>query len=484
MSNITKPTFTEPVEIVRHGKQIILPEGMSFKDARVWLERKEREDEQAVRVDELINCHPLEGAIALAKALKEIYGWTNLVPTPGFFGDNPPAFINMEVGPGINVQVPWGRIVIPKIEGYIHSAVGKKDGRFCYRIVGEIKQKHRLEIANLIDKVRLVFSSDSIYKGNAIRISFPDPSDDFNIHDNCPKFMDLTDVKSDELIFDDDVRKLVETSLFTPIKYTAACVAAGIPLKRGILLEGPYGTGKTLTAKVAADLCQKNGWTFIYLNSVKSLRDAIHFARNYMPAMIFAEDIDQVLGNQDRDEETNDILNNIDGIDSKNDKLMVVLTTNHVEQLNKAMLRQGRLDAVIPVRPPNAQAVMKLVRIYGRGLIHENEDLATVGELLKGRIPAAIREVVERAKLAAIWRRDGNMEGMNVTSQDLEIAAMGMEHHLKLQEHPIDDKKPLMEQFGESFGTTVANHLRNAIIGLADKRLISVNEKNELLSAE
>lgn len=479
MSNITKPTFTEPVEIARAGKQIILPENMTYKDARIWLERKEREDEQTVRVDELIGCHPLEGAIALAKALKEIYGWTNLVPTPGFFGDHPPSFINMEVGPNMNVQVPWGRIVIPKIEGYIHSAVGQKDGRYCYRIVGEIKQKHRTEIANLIDKVRLVFSSDSIYKGNAIRISFPNPSEDFNIHDNCPKFMDLTDVRADELIFDSDVRKLVETSLFTPIKYTAACVAAGIPLKRGILLEGPYGTGKTLTAKVAAELCKKNGWTFIYLNSVKSLRDAIHFARNYMPAVIFAEDIDQVLGNQDRDEDTNEILNNIDGIDSKNDRLMVVLTTNHVEKLNKAMLRQGRLDAVIPVRPPNAEAVVKLVRIYGRGLIDANEDLSKVGELLRGRIPAAIREVVERAKLAAIWRQDGNMDGMYVTSEDLEIAAMGMEHHLKLQETPIADKKTLAEQFGKGVGDAISDALR----GFERRGLISQQDKIEALNA-
>lgn len=480
MSNIaTKPTYTEPVDICRQGKQIIIPENMTFKDARIWLERKEREDEQVVRIDETIPCHPLEGAIALAKALKDIYGWTNLVPTPGFFGEHPPQFINMEVGPGINVQVPWGKIVIPKIDGYIHSAIGKKDGRFCYRIVGEIKQKHRTEIASLVDKVRFVFSNDSIYKGKAIRISFPDPSDDFNIHDNCPKFMDLSDVRADELIFDSDVRKLVETSVFTPIKYTAACLAAGIPLKRGVLLEGPYGTGKTLTAKVAAELCEKNGWTFLYLNSVKSLRDAIHFAKNYMPAVIFAEDIDQVLGNQDRDEDTNEILNNIDGIDSKNDQLMVVLTTNHVEKLNKAMLRQGRLDAVIPVRPPNAEAVMKLVRIYGRGLIDENEDLTKVGELLRGRIPAAIREVVERAKLASIFRQQGNMDGMRVAAEDLQIAALGMEHHLKLQETPVDEKKTLAEQFGKGFGDS----LKVALRSLENNGLISSEESKGMLAA-
>jgi SpoVK/Ycf46/Vps4 family AAA+-type ATPase len=66
-----------------------------------------------------------------------------------------------------------------------------------------------------------------------------------------------------------------------------------VPLKRGVLLEGPYGTGKTLTAFVTAKKCVENGWTFIMLDRVAALKEALTFARMYAPAVVFAEDIDR-----------------------------------------------------------------------------------------------------------------------------------------------------------------------------------------------
>jgi len=132
---------------------------------------------------------------------------------------------------------------------------------------------------------------------------------------------------------------------------------------------------------------------------------AINFAQMYGPAVIFAEDIDEVLGTNARTQQVNEVLNTIDGVDSKAHEVMVVLTTNHVENINRAMLRPGRLDDVITIRPPDASAAIRLVKQYGGALIDPSEDFTGAGARLDGMIPAVIREVVERAKLGAVRAR-------------------------------------------------------------------------------
>lgn len=174
-------------------------------------------------------------------------------------------------------------------------------------------------------------------------------------------------------------------------------------MKRGVLLAGVYGTGKTLTAKVASKFCAEAGITFLYIHKANELPHAIRFAKLYCdPAVvIFCEDIDSVTSGK-RNVELNDILNTVDGVDTKGMNLITLLTTNHLETITRAMLRPGRLDAVITIPPPDKVAVQKLLRIYGKGVIPPNADLTAVGEELDGSIPAIIAEVVKRAKLSQL----------------------------------------------------------------------------------
>ena len=428
-------------------KKIILPDGMGFKDAMEWLSRKEEEDQRKVTIHEYVDAYPLDGALALSKAMAEKYGWINLVPTPGFFGEEPPGMVGVRTGPRPEdvVQVPWGRFNIPGIAGYIQTGMALRNGRPVFTIGGVVKRKHEKEISIIATLTREFVKKESIYRGKAIRVHFPDPDDVKNPDDFNPAFLDLSSVKPEELVFSDDTAQLIRTNLFTPIERTQQCRDHQIPLKRGVLLAGDYGVGKTLTAYVAARKCEENGWTFIYLDSVQDLGKAIYFAQQYAPAMIFAEDIDRVLSGNDRGEAVNEILNTIDGVDTKNSELIVALTTNHIDRINQAMLRPGRLDAVISVGPPDAEAAIKLVRQYGRGLVSETADLAQVGEELAGRIPAVIREVIERAKLGAVSRVDSS-ETLVIQPEDLLIAVTSMLKHLELLKPQADDKRSDIEK--------------------------------------
>lgn len=451
------------VSVKRAGTQITLPDGMTYEQGIMWLDRKRKEDEREVAIAEQIDAFPLDGAYAMYRAMSEKYGFVGMVPTPGFWGSTPPVMIGVETGPGQMVQVPWGSMQIPNIQGRLQTGVAHKDGRQVFVLHGLIRQKHKKEVADLVALARQIVREKSIYKGKAIRASFPELNpEDFNPMSHAPKFIDTAEVKENELIFSNDVKAQVTSYLFTPIEKTQMCREHNIPLKRGILLEGPYGTGKTQTAYVAAKKAVENGWTFIYLDTVDNLQRAIFFAQQYGPAVIFAEDIDSVMDGE-RDEDMNGILNTIDGVDTKGHEIIVVLTTNHVENINPAMLRPGRLDAVIQVRPPDAQAVQALLRLYSRGLIPETEPLDEVGKVLKNHIPAVIREVVERSKLNTISRMQ-NDEPFVLKERDLMVAAESILAQVELiNPKRIESPNPF-QLMGKAAGSEVAKGMMVAAI--------------------
>lgn len=435
------------VGVKKEGTKIILPEQMSSEEAIECLKRKIQEEQTTVSIYEEVVAYPLDGAYALMEVLKEKFGWAQAVPTPGFFGDDPPAMVTLEIGYEKWTQVIWGGFAVPGVDGRLQTGVGKVNGRPIFVIGGEVKQKHKPAVQEIADRVRAWVKSNSIYKGKAIRMKGK-PTGDFD-EASAPRFLDLSRVNPEELTFSEETARQVQTNLFTPIERTAQCREHGVPLKRGVLLEGPYGTGKTLTAYVTAKKCEDNGWTFIYLDNVLALKDAMLFARQYAPAVVFAEDIDRVVTG-DRSTKIDDILNNIDGVDSKHQELIVILTTNYVEKIEKAMMRPGRLDAVISVTTPDARAAEKLVRLYSHGRVPKEEDLAEVGKELAGQIPAVIREVVERSKLYAISALEPG-ETLLLKGPAIVGAAKEMKRHIELMQPPKAPEMSTNEKLGAAF---------------------------------
>lgn len=434
--------------VEREGTKIILPEQMSYRAAIDVLDKKMHEDEMDVSIYEVIPTHPYDGAYAMMEVLKQIYGWPTAQPTPGFFGSKPPTLKDIDIGYKQKSQILWGRFAVPGINGYLNTGADQDDnGRYVFVLQGVVKQKHRDEIKALANEIRNYVQTKSIYKGQAILLKTDDEGA-MDINSAPQFFLDVSRVNEEELTFSDSVDEQIRVNLFTPIEKTEFCRKAKIPLKRGVLLEGPYGTGKTLTAYVTAKKCLENNWTFIYLDRVTGIKEALIFARQYAPAVLFSEDIDRALDGE-RDMSVDDILNTIDGVDSKNMDIITILTTNHVEKIEKAMLRPGRLDAVISVQAPDAKAAEKLMKTYGADLIAKSEDLTQASKELAGQIPAVIREVVERAKLYAISRLKEN-ETLKLTGKDLLGSALSMKNHLSLMQVTKNEKS--QEQvFGETF---------------------------------
>jgi len=416
------------VPIEHHGRAITLPGdpgNMPTEKAIEALQRKLQDDNQPFGLFEIIDAYPLDAAVAFVKAMTELYGWASPVPTPGFFGPRPPVMISVKTGHRDEdvIQCPIGAFKLPGIDEKVNTEPTLHEGKHVLVIHGTFKKRDRHILLELATKTRKIVKEQSIYRGKAIRLGVDDDGD-LNIN-NPPQFMDVSDTSESSLIFDADIQAQIDTSILVPIKHTASCRKQRIPLKRGVLLEGPYGTGKSLTARMTANVCEQNGWTFVLLDNVRGLRQALEFANRYAPAVVFAEDIDRVM--TERDEAANDLINTIDGVVSKRSEIMTILTTNFAEKLNPVILRPGRLDAVISLRAPTQEAVERLLRAYAGNLLPLTAEVMKAAKELAGQIPATIRECVERAKLGMIGRSDSKL-----SDEDLVVAAKTMKAHLAL----------------------------------------------------
>src|SRR3546814_17230885 len=82
-----QPDAIAVAEIVRHGEQLTLPEGMTLKQAKKLIERRMAYEEEPTAFDEAYDYFPFDGANALNDVLVEKFGWAPATSTPSFWGD-------------------------------------------------------------------------------------------------------------------------------------------------------------------------------------------------------------------------------------------------------------------------------------------------------------------------------------------------------------------------------------------------------------
>lgn len=420
------------VEIVKHGEQLMIPSTLSLESAVELIEQRIAYEAQEVAFNESFPVFPWDGANALDKVLTNRYGWAPATATPGMFGSQPPQMITIDIGYQQRKEVAWGRFSLPNVAGYIQCSATMVRGRLVFKVDAKVLRRDEKSIKELFAELRLELSNNSIYRGQAFKMRFRDDNGAL-LEMPEPQFINAYDIEIEDLVYATDVQNAIETNLFTPIRRIRDCHANNISVKRGILLGGMYGCGKTLAAKAAARLAVEQGVTYLYVQRADELADAVDFVQMYSDpgAVVFCEDIDRSV-NGSRSTAMDDILNIIDGIDTKSANIITVLTTNNLAAINPAMLRPGRLDAVINVTEPDAPAVEKLIRLYGKESITADEDLTLVGTTLAGQIPAVIAEVVKRAKLSQLRMQEPGTIVDKISSQALLDSATSMAEQIKL----------------------------------------------------
>lgn len=422
-------------EVVNYGEKIVLPDAMKIPDAIDILNRRQKFLSEKISLNEVYDAFPWDGANALYEVLQKKFAW---VPP-----SNGSASVKVAVGFNQEKFVPWGSFELPGVSGMVACSASRKGGRWVFALEARCFRYDEDTVKAIFAEVREYLKTNSIYKGKAIKIRFlDDDGDPLPMPD--PQFMDTSKITRSMAVYSDHIQDAIETNLLTPIERVDDLLANGLPIKRSVLLGGTYGTGKTLAATVASKVAVDTGITYLYVPRADELKEAIEFAKQYQsPAcVVFCEDIDRVISG-DRSIGMDDILNIVDGIDTKQNHLIMVFTTNDMEAINPAMIRPGRLDSVIEVTPPDAKAVERLLRMYAGDSLPLSADLAMAGEALKGQIPAVIAEAVKRAKLVMLKKSPKGTKIEGLTEDAIIEASVTLQGQMTLLQRLIDaDQEP------------------------------------------
>ncbi|WP_314193944.1 ATP-binding protein [uncultured Arthrobacter sp.] len=179
----------------------------------------------------------------------------------------------------------------------------------------------------------------------------------------------------------------------------------GQHLKRGILLYGRPGTGKTHTVRYL--LSQSAGITAILLSggSLARISEAAAMARALQPSIVVLEDCDLIAEDRSFGHGPQpllfEVLDAMDGLDHDAD-VAFVLTTNRVDMLERALAqRPGRVDLAVDVPLPALDERIGLVTLYARGIPFSPDAVRDAAARTEGTTASFARELVRRAVVRA-----------------------------------------------------------------------------------
>ncbi|MCH9734097.1 MAG: ATP-binding protein [Actinomycetia bacterium] len=179
--------------------------------------------------------------------------------------------------------------------------------------------------------------------------------------------------------------------------------AHGLGARRGVLLCGPPGTGKSaVSAVVAREVV--GDFTVIYVEAqagARLLTEVVEEAQRLSgPVLLVLEDVD--LWCRDRNTSSSGGLSELlQAMDIEADaRILTLASTNDAATLDKAAIRTGRFDSIVEIRYPDRDAATRILAAL-IGDIPGNVDTAAVAAALPDATSGSdIREIVRRAVLA------------------------------------------------------------------------------------
>lgn len=187
----------------------------------------------------------------------------------------------------------------------------------------------------------------------------------------------------------------------------------GIPWKRGMILVGPPGNGKThmiksLVNHFALNALYVRGFSAEYKTDSENISAVFRKARACAPAILILEDLDSLVNPTNRSH----FLNELDGF-ALNSGILTVASANDPEKLDPALInRPSRFDRRYVFSMPTAVDRSRYLQFFTSSLDSTlqlgDEDSTIVGEATEGFSYAYLKELVLSSMIA--WISSGRTE--------------------------------------------------------------------------
>jgi len=199
-----------------------------------------------------------------------------------------------------------------------------------------------------------------------------------------------------------------------------------------VLVHGPSGIGKTLAIESVLS-------TFPTLHKlvitpkhlvqsgdgmVKKLQDAFRLAKLRQPSVLVVEEVDFLAGKKDGRELYYTFMAELDAVESSR-QMLVIATTNKLDEVDKSLRRGGRLDIDIRFEMPSAEDRHEILKKHLGSLVKtevqiRDEDLLYIARAASGFVSSDLAQIVRNAHLKAL--KNGGVETVTLTRQHLEAA--------------------------------------------------------------
>lgn len=192
----------------------------------------------------------------------------------------------------------------------------------------------------------------------------------------------------------------------------------GARIPKGVLLEGPPGTGKTMLAKAVAGeagvpFFSISGSDFVEMFvgvGASRVRNLFTDAKKNAPCIVFIDEIDAVArrrgtgmggGHDEREQTLNQLLVEMDGF-GVNDGIIVLAATNRVDILDPAILRPGRFDRKVAVGRPDVKGREEILQVHAKNKpLAEDVDLKEIAQSTFGFTGADLENLLNEAAIQA-----------------------------------------------------------------------------------
>jgi SpoVK/Ycf46/Vps4 family AAA+-type ATPase len=214
--------------------------------------------------------------------------------------------------------------------------------------------------------------------------------------------------------------------------FTKEAKQYGLPAPKGIALIGIPGTGKSLSAKMVANLW---GLALIRLDigalfgslvgeSEENTRSALKLAGAVAPCVLWIDEIEKALSTGDGDGGTSmRVLGTIlSWMQEKTAPVFIVATANNISKLPPELLRRGRFDEIFFLDLPTAMEREEIFRVHikKQGRNPDDFDIAGLAKSAEGHVGAEIEQAVIEGMYTAF--NDAEHPSRELTTKDIQSA--------------------------------------------------------------